>query len=397
MSIQLISVSHKTATLDIRSCFSLTKEQQIQYLKEMVSTEWIEECILLSTCNRLEVYLYGADEHQRAIFSEAQHGLLRLLAFPEAVDGAEYLRLYKGEKAVEHLFSVTAGLDSMVIGEDQILGQVKDAQQQAMEAGTTGTYLNTCFRYAVTAAKKVKTETALSRTPVSTATLAIKAAREYLGDLKGKNILLIGASGNIGGSIYKNLLSEGETKIYMTTRQYCHGRDRGKSVDIPYSERYTYLDRADVIISATSSPHYTLTLDKVKGALVSEKQRVFIDLAVPPDIDGRVRNICGTGYFNIDDFAQIADENNRKKEKEAAAAADILEDYQIQFEKWMIFQRYFQNVQSVKEKICEQAEIRGMDKALSRFFFTLRESFAPEQLEQFMAALKKVEDIYEKD
>lgn len=285
----------------------------------------------------------------------------------------------------------------MVMGEDQILGQVKESWQQAMAAGTIGTCLNTCFRYAVTGAKKVKTETDLSRTPVSTATIAIKAAREYLGDLKEKKVLLIGASGKIGNSIFKNLLSEGETKIYMTSRQHCHGGKGERYLELPYSERYAWLDEMDVVLSATASPHYTLTLDKVKKALVTKKRRVFIDLAVPPDIDRRVQELSNTGYYNIDDFSRVADENNRKKEKEAAAAADILEDYRIQFEKWMIFQKSFHEVQSVKEKICGQAEAKGMDKALSHFFFALRESFEPGQLEMFMEALKKVEESYEEN
>jgi len=138
-------------------------------------------------------------------------------------------------------------------------------------------------------------------------------------------------------------------------------------------------------------------LDKVKKALVTKKRRVFIDLAVPPDIDRRVQELSNTSYYNIDDFSRVADENNRKKEKEAAAAADILEDYRIQFEKWMIFQKSFQEVQSVKEKICSQAEAKGMDKALSHFFFALRESFEPGQLEMFMEALKKVEESYEEN
>ena len=260
-----------------------------------------------------------------------------------------------------------------------------------------GTFLDTCFRYAVTAAKKVKTETALSRTSVSTATIAVKAAREYLGDLKGKNVLLLGASGKIGNSIFKNLLSEGETHVYMTTRQHCHGGTGRRYLELPYGERYEWLDQMDVIISATSSPHYTMTLEKVRKALITEKRRVFVDLAVPPDIDKRVQELSDTGYYNMDDFARVADENNRKKEKEAAAAVDILEDYRVQFKKWMIFQKSFGAVRRMKEKICRQAENKGMDKAVSHFFFALKESLAPEQLEIFMEALKKVERSYEEN
>lgn len=124
----------------------------------------------------------------------------------------------------------------------------------------------------------MKTETDLSRTPVSAATIAIKAAREYLGDLKGKKVLLIGASGKIGNSIFKNLLSEGESQIYMTSRKHCHGGKGERYLELPYSERYALLDEMDVVLSATSSPHYTLTLDKVKKALATKKSRVFIDL-----------------------------------------------------------------------------------------------------------------------
>lgn len=152
-----------------------------------------------------------------------------------------------------------------------------------------------------------------------------------------------------------------------------------------------------MIISATSSPHYTVTLEKVKKALSRKKSRVFVDLAVPPDIDKRVRELPDTGYYNIDDFVRVADENNRKKEREAAAAVDILEDYRVQLKKWMIFQKSFQDVQCVKEKICAQAEAKGIDKAVSHFFFALRESLEPNELEKFMEALKKVEESYEKN
>ena len=183
----------------------------------------------------------------------------------------------------------------------------------------------------------------------------------------------------------------------MTTRRQCHGGEEKRYTEVPYNERYEWLDMMDVIISATSSPHYTITLDRVKRALTTEKCRVFIDLAVPPDIDNRVRELSDTGYYNIDDFVRVADENNRKKEKEALAARDILEEYRIQFKKWMVFQKSFQDVQRMKEKICRQAEDKGMDKAVSHFFFALRENLAPEQLEKFMEALKKVEESYEEN
>ncbi|MDD3221331.1 MAG: glutamyl-tRNA reductase [Clostridia bacterium] len=397
MSIQLISVSHKTASIDIRSCFALTGEEQIQYMKQLIATDVILEVVVLSTCNRLEIYLYGEDEDKRKIFSEAETLLFKSLHLPKNIDGAEYLRFYEGTKAVQHLFNVACGLDSMVIGEDQILGQVKDGADQAKACGALGTYLNTCFRYAVTAAKKVKTETELSRIPVSAATIAVKAAKEYLGSLKDKNILIIGATGKIGTSVYKNLVSEGKGRIYMTVRQHGHLEAQGVYYEVPYNERYEHIEYMDVIISATSSPHYTLTLEKVKQSLVTPKPRVFIDLAVPQDIDQRVSLLPETGYYNIDDFAQVADENNQKKEKEAMAAVDILEEYRMQFEKWMVFQKHFPQVKQMITLIGQQAENKGLNKAMEQFFFALREGMAPEQLEIFMESLQKIEDVYEKN
>lgn len=397
MSIQLISVSHKTADLSIRSCFALTRERQIEYMKALKTSEVIEECAVLATCNRLEIYIYGRESHQREIFSVAETLLFQYLELPVAIDGAEYLRFYEGTRAVRHLFRVASGLDSMVMGEDQILGQVKDAQNLAVECGCMGTCLNTCFRYAVTAAKKVKTDTDLSRTSVSTATIAVKAAKEYLGDLKEKNILVIGASGKIGNTVYKNFATERKTRIYATVRPHHHLENKDVYYEIPYDERYDSLDYMDVIISATASPHYTLTVDKVRKALKTEKPRVFIDLAVPPDIDRRVAGLPKAGYYNIDDFAQIAGENNRKKLAEADAAKEILEAYQIQFEKWMIFQKYFSMVRNTKAQIGRKAEEKGMDRALNQFFFALRECMTPDQLEAFMKTLTKVGEIYEKD
>ena len=319
------------------------------------------------------------------------------MELPVAIDGAEYLRFYEGTRAVRHLFRVASGLDSMVMGEDQILGQVKDAQNLAVECGCMGTCLNTCFRYVVTAAKKVKTDTDLSRTSVSTATIAVKAAKEYLGDLKEKNILVIGASGKIGNTVYKNFAAERKTRIYATVRPHHHLENKDVYYEIPYDERYDSLDYMDVIISATASPHYTLTVDKVRKALKTEKPRVFIDLAVPPDIDRRVAGLPKAGYYNIDDFARIAGENNRKKLAEADAAKEILEAYQIQFEKWMIFQKYFSMVRNTKAQIGRKAEEKGMDRALNQFFFALRECMTPDQLEAFMKTLTKVGEIYEKD
>ncbi len=385
MSIQLISVSHKNAGLEVRSRFSLTPDQQKELTRAICQDSPATECVVLSTCNRMEIYMYGPDNATRDIFRKGQECLMRVLSLDKTMDAGKYLLFYQKEKAARHLFYVACGLDSMIVGEDQILGQVKEAHRRAMEEGATGTFLNTLFRYAITAAKKVKTRTDLSKTPVSTATIAVKAAREYLGSLKDKKILIIGASGKIGSTVLKNLLSEDEAKIWVSVRQRMTHIDRKYVFQtIDYRDRYKVLPDMDVIISATSSPHYTITADQAARHVDGGKKRVFIDLAVPQDIEESVKDIPGTGYYNIDDFARIARKNNDRKAAEAVAAQDILKEYQTDFEKWMLFQQAFEDVRTVKARVVEEAGEKGVEKAIDHFFFRLRNTATPEELSRFM-------------
>ena len=191
MSIQLVSISHKTAPLHIRALFAFDAQTQTALMEKIRSLPLIEECVVIATCNRTEIYTYSSvKDSEREIFEWIRKMLARTVGTAHDISGV--LRFYYGPGAEHHLFEVACGLDSMVIGEDQILGQVKNAHQQAMAQHMCGTYLNAFFRYAVTAAKKVKTDTRLSKTPVSTASVCIKAAQDYVGRLEHKKVLLIG-------------------------------------------------------------------------------------------------------------------------------------------------------------------------------------------------------------
>lgn len=391
MGIQIISISHKIAPLHIRELFAYTEEQQIHMMEKMTSHLEVSECVVLSTCNRTEMYVYTTSGSQGQVFNLMEDVLLEEAGAEAEEEIGSYLLFYYGKKAISHLFQVAAGLDSMVIGEDQILGQVKNAHQQARKAQTTGVYLNTFFRMAVTAAKKVKTDTELSRTSVSTATLAIKVAEESLGSLKGKKAMIIGATGKIGGIVLMNLISQGDAEIYVTTRSnkvvaIKHGKADFISID--YDARYEYLDDMDVIISATASPHYTLTYSKIKKCLENKKDRVFVDLAVPMDIEKKVETLPGTFYYNIDDFTKIAEENNQKKMQEARAASGILEDYEKQFEQWMVFQKSLPTMAEVRDNFMKVTEHKGVEKAFDHLFYWVRENNDPEDLEVFFRCLK---------
>ena len=331
MGIQLLSISHKTAPLAIRELFAFTSEQQTELLKSLCQEAKALESVVISTCNRTEIYTYDTkEEQQQKLFSRIQRVVLEKAGALKVEHITDYLRFYQGEKAVRHLFLVAAGLDSMVVGEDQILGQVKKAHDQAREAGTTGKYLNTLFRYAVTCAKRIKTDTELSKTSVSTATLAIKAAEEALGGLAGKRIMVIGGTGEIGGIVLKNLYSMKGLSIYTTIRNITLSHDAHlkseSSQVIDYKERYSYVDEMDVIISATSSPHYTLTYHKLRERIHTEKPRVFVDLAVPVDIEEAVTEIPRTFLYNMDDMEALAKANNQAKKQAAKEAGEILKE-----------------------------------------------------------------------
>lgn len=392
MSIQLISVSHKIAPLKIRELFAFSKEQQEKLMRNMVADPLIDECIVVATCNRTEIYTYASGGNSsREIFDAMKKILLEEAKAENTENIMDYILFYHNKKAIHHLFEVTTGLDSMVIGEDQILGQVKTAQEQAMAIHTSGVFLNTLFRYAITGAKKVKTDTNLSKTSVSTATLALKIAEKELGTVHDKKVLIIGASGKIGGIVMKNFGCIDGVKLYVTVRSInTLQKSRHMKAEyevISYDERYEILDEMDVIVSATSSPHYTLTYDKMIKNFKTDKKRVFVDLAVPMDIESKIKEEENCSYYNIDDFTKISKENNEKKMHEAQAAGEILEDYELQFERWFIFQKSLPTMQKMRDNFLKVAEHKGTKNAFDHLFYWVRENNSPEDLQVFFDCL----------
>ena len=393
MGISLIGISHHNTPLAVRELFAFPAERQQELMKEMIARDIAEECVIISTCSRTEVYIYTACPGGN--FTELQDLVLEFAGAQDVENIGDYIRFYNGSKAVRHLFHVASGLESMVMGEDQILGQVKRAHDQARETGTCGVYLNTLFRYAVTAAKKVKTETDLSRTSVSTATMAIKAAEQGLGTLHGKKVMIIGASGKIGSTVLKNLQCIDGAEVYITSRNMGQaGEDHHHKITyrvMEYEKRYELVNEMDAIISATSSPHYTLTYSKMAEKLVTEKPRVLVDLAVPIDIEAKVEKLPGIMRYDIDDFQELARTNNEKKQHEIVAADQILDEVQMDFERWMVFQLALPDMASFKEWMEQEAEKKGLDKAIDKMFYRLRDHSTPAELYALFGHLKEIE------
>ena len=315
-SIQLLSVSHETAPIEIRRKLALTREKQ-RRLSETLFNRGICS-VVLCTCNRFEVYTSSAADISGEILAFSACGEDEL---------KQYSEIKCGCNAVRHLFETAAGLRSMVLGEDQILGQIKTAAETAREGGFTDAELNTAFRLAVTSAKRIKTDTLLSKTPVSVAGTGLKAARSILGKIE--SVLIIGAGGGIGSIILKDLINTCSISATVRKNGSTELPDGVTSVD--YEKRYDYIDGADLIVSATSAPHIVLSGEKMN--LKTKKKRVFLDLAVPPDMD--IEESEDSVYINIDGLKEIAVQNNKKRISEAKKAEPIIERYMNEYSTWL--------------------------------------------------------------
>ena len=345
LGMECISINHKTAkSSDRQRCF-VPKEETENYLRDIMNLDRVEQCVLLSTCNRTEIYVQGEENCFK--------GLEEVMARAAGSDGQwirSMVRRYQGRAAVQHLFRVVCGMESMVIGEDEILGQVREAYMFSKDRGYTDYELNSVFQAALACAKRVKTETMISKTSVSVATLA--ANEVFRLPLPQKTVLMMGSSGQMGGIILKNLLSQENIRVIATVRShngiYQSGNLRVENVD--YQNRYDYLEEADAVISATSSPHYTLMAEKVINAIKTPKERLFLDISMPPDIDEDVAGIENCCLVSLDDINQLAEENNRRKEQALMEADEMLKEDLDMICKVLAFHRFTEEDAGWKER-----------------------------------------------
>ena len=398
---ECISISFRSAPEETRKRFAFPAGET--GIKERTAfLEKAGEAVLLSTCNRTEVYAAGEGSFGR---------LEELLSEKSGMPSTEVKRLarrFVGEKACAHLYRVACGMDSMVVGEDEILGQVRAAYLFSSERGFCGYELNTVFQGALACAKKIKTETLLSKTSVSVATLACaeifrfaklrgKAAadekaepseRKKAGekaDRSALEVLLIGGSGKMGGSVLKNLLGREGIHVYATRRSHGLGeREGGRLSIVDYRDRCRFLERADVIVSATESPHYTLTAGETEKYLKCsgpEKPRLFIDMAVPADIDRQIASLPGCRVLGMDDFERLAEENNRKKQQAVLDAETLLTEELEELYKTLLSHETAGQLDRIRERFAGYSA--------ERFLFYLKDRLDAASLKAVLEALKE--------
>ncbi|MBN1382989.1 MAG: glutamyl-tRNA reductase [Deltaproteobacteria bacterium] len=357
MNIILIGMNHKTAPLEIRERLSLSCREEADALSEIIRISQIDEALYLATCNRVEVLAKTAAAETAV---DRLKGFIYRQGNLSAEELEQCLYIYTDRDAVRHLFRVTSSLDSLVMGEPQILGQVKDAFRQAVEKNTTGVILNKILHHAFRTAKRVRTETDIAENAVSVSYAAVELAKKIFGDLKGKTILLVGA-GEMSELAARHLVNQGVDRILVANRSYARALNMAevfKGTAVDFAQLGEKLQEADIVISSTGAPHFVITADMVATALRRRKNRLLflIDIAVPRDIEPQAGEIDNVYLYNIDNLQEIVDENLKARKLAARRAEAIIEEEVLKYEQWRSTLEVVPTIVSLREKFAAIAE-----------------------------------------
>jgi glutamyl-tRNA reductase len=367
MHIVVVGLSHKTAPVEIREKLAVPESRLGEALTRLCSYSGIKEGMLLSTCNRVEVY---------AVVEELEPGYSRIqefLADAHLSVSSEQLtpHLYwqTGDRAISHLFRVASSLDSMVVGESQILGQVKDAFEMALTHKTTGLILNKVVKKAISVAKRVRTDTRIAETAVSVSYAAVELAKKIFSDLKDKTVLLIGA-GEMAKLAARHFIASGVRHVLVTTRTPQNAvelADRFKGTAVPYEQFRDEMAMADIVLVSTGAAHYLVSSDDVQRAVKQRMNRpmFLIDISVPRNIDPSVRHIDNAFLFDIDDL-KFRVEQNRGERLQAAEQAEhmVLEEVAV-VRQWLQSLEVTPTIVALKTRV-EDIKRAEVEKALAR-------------------------------
>ena len=332
----LVGVNHKTTPVEIREKLAFTKGKIEESVDRLFNFPEIIEHTILSTCNRVEIYARancqdsGIDSIKRFICDF--HGL-------SPVELEDHFYSYRNEEAVEHLFRVSSSLDSMILGEAQILGQVKDAYSLARDLRSTGLVLNQLFEKAFSIAKKVRDETGIAERSVSISSAAVELAQKIFNDLENHTVMLVG-TGEMAELAAKHLISYGVKTVYVASRNYERAANLARTLNGSALDFETFkneLHRADIVITSTAAPNFIITKEIVEKAIHKRKNKpiFFIDIAVPRDIEPDVNNLENVYLYDIDDLQVVVAANMKEREKEAENAMNFISQEVTKFNNWL--------------------------------------------------------------
>ena len=388
----VLGLSWRTAKVDMRERLAFTDEQPAAALADLLAGKTVGEAMILSTCNRVEIYGATPRGPAASTLTAATAEARRYLSATKRVSGEELSNVlyeHTDEEAVRHAFRVAAALDSMVVGEAQILGQLKSAFGQAEKAGATGPVIRRWMERAFGVAKRVRTDTAISRGAANVSSVAVELALRVFGDLSGKTVLVVGA-GKMSALAARHLRANGTGSLLVTNRSPEKAEQVAAEVDglaRPWAELESLLALADVVISSTGAQEPILTKKLIKGAMKKRRYRpqVICDIAVPRDAAAEVGRIDGVYLFDIDDLQKVVAENLKERARHADDAVAIVEQEVGQFTRWLETQAVVPTIRALREHFAAVATAEA-DKIIA----TLDAADSREKLEQSVRRLSQL-------
>lgn len=372
-----IGMNHETAPVELRECLVSEPDNIDSALSEMRDLSCIKEGFFLSTCNRIET-LVIAEEGEEAVKSLISL-ICRIGDVPEE-NVFPYLYTYEGVDAVKHIFMVASSLDSMVVGEPQILGQIKEAYAEASRQKTSGVILNRMMHRAFHTAKRVRTETGVCEAAVSISYAAVELAKKIFRDLDDKKVLLVGA-GEMVELAAKHLLAQGVDSMAVANRTFENAVQVAAlfgARPVSFEEITLQLKEVDIVVTSTASPGFVITSEQVKGCLRKRRNRplFFIDIAVPRDVQPDVNELDNVYVYDIDDLKGIIQLNMEQRQLEAVKAKRIVQEEVVKFEKWLMTLAAVPTIVSLREKAesIVLTEIKKSSSALGKLTDDQRET-----------------------
>lgn len=350
INIGVIGVNHNLAPINIRENVCFTDTQKIEAINYLLDKD-IKEIVILSTCNRSEIYIHATDIDEKINLVKDFYE-----NFFDVKGIKTYLFHKKNDSAIEHLFKVASGLDSIVLGEDQILGQVKDAHSFSMQLGSSKKVFNKLFREAINVSKDIKNTTKISNQPLSISYIGVKFLKSKIGSLENKKALVIGL-GKMNKLTVKYLQEENLDTIYISNRSHNKVVELENKfnniVYITYEDRYKVMNDIDIVISATSSPHTIIKYDKISKI---QKEIFMMDIALPRDIDPKIKKLDNIKLYDIDDLKYIHDKNTEKRKELAQVGYNMISKKVTEFIKWLDSSNIDPVIESLNDKYLEIRE-----------------------------------------
>lgn len=354
MNIIVVGLSHKSASLEVREKVAFSPNLIETPLRTLVALDGIVEGMIVSTCNRVEIYATTRDitagiSRIKRFMADYHHIPLQ--------DLEQHLYSHHSEAAIRHVFRVASSLDSMVVGEPQILGQIKAAYGYAAEYKSSGVVLNRFLRKAFSVAKRVRTETKIASSAVSVAFAAVELARKILGNLSGRSVMLIGA-GEMCELAAKHFINCGARDVMVVNRTFSRAEQLAEELNgsaVRFDELCNHLHVADIVLSSTSAPRSIISRKDVESAMRRRRYKpmFFIDIAVPRDIDPAVNDMEGAYLFSVDDLREIVQENLSQRNHEAEKAEEIIEQEIGRFFRWLSSLESTPTIVALREKFDE--------------------------------------------